>query len=174
MFWSLARWPIPKSRPRVLRPGPRPSISGNFTNRSLKIRLCANLHCAENGPHERRQLSGDGCDCHLAKLTPGNQSLVPLAQSHLGLPGDLPYLLRKVLLPIPQPAADPGRHSIGPCCLCKHSPRMAVAGLGDSSPFCVLSSGVLGGDQSKISHKFAGIVKSSQIANFCNYRRCYN
>ena len=51
---------------------------------------------------------------------------------------------------------------------------MAVAGFGDSSPFCVLSSGVLGGDQSKISHEFAGIVKSTQVANFRNYRRCYN
>src|SRR5258706_16362244 len=96
-------------------------------------------HLAMHGPDEGRQLAGDrGCD-HRRCLAFPRQRTEPCTEPNLGLPGDLacptPRTRDLGLLLV----SAPRRMAVGPGGFDQHTPRPAVAGLGDRSALDALA-----------------------------------
>ena len=62
-----------------------------------------------DGPDEARQLAGDRSGDDIGRLGSPGESAIARAQPDLPLPGDVADGPRLVLLPQPQPAAEPTR-----------------------------------------------------------------
>ena len=67
-----------------------------------------------DGPDKATQLSCNGCDDHLFGLAFVKHVSVAPAQPQLGFPGDIPDVLREILLPLEQVARHHGTVPIGP------------------------------------------------------------
>jgi hypothetical protein len=83
-----------------------------------------------DGLDEAHHLTGDRGDHHHLGLAGRRQAPVALAESELGLPGEVADRLGQALEPIEQFAADPRLHAVGPGTLDQDASGLGIAGLG--------------------------------------------
>src|SRR5207253_3214383 len=58
-----------------------------------------------------------------------------------------------------------GSVAVVPGRLDEHSPRVAVAGLGDVPPVLLFSGGVLAGGQAEVAHQLAWVREAAEVAD---------
>ena len=117
-----------------------------------------------DGPHEGDEFTGDRRDRHVRVLAARHEPTSPLAQAHLGLPGDVLDVLRQSLEPLLHRLGDFGGMAVGPGAFDEHAAGVAVASLGDRALPAGGAAGVLGGDEADEGGELARRVEAREIA----------
>jgi hypothetical protein len=124
----------------------------------------ADLLC--DGPHEGRQVSGDG-DYHLIRMFAACTELqVPFTQAYLRLPTNVLEAFREVFQAELQMAAHFGRIAIRPSAFDQGTAGLRVAGFRDAALATPFTTGVFRRRQAQVTHELARGIKTGQIAQF--------
>ena len=103
-------------------------------------------------------------------LAPGQEAAITGTKPELRLPGNLPDAFRQTLLAQEQWPGDPGSQAVGPGGFYQDPAGVAVASFGDPASAHRGAAGVFRGYQTKIGHEFLGIVETTEVSHFCDYR----
>jgi len=125
-----------------------------------------NLYLPGDGPHKGRELAGDGGDGNIGVFATRDETAESLAETHLGLPGDVLDGLGEFFETLLEKLGDLGWEAVGPGALDEGAAGMAVAGLGDGALAALFSGGVLTGDKAEEGGELSGGVEASEVADF--------
>src|SRR5882724_363972 len=116
--------------------------------------------------HEGNQYPIDGYHHLIGVFAPGAQLAVAFAQPYLGLPTDLLNRFWQLFESPREMAAHLGRIAVGPGPFDQCPPGMGVARLGDASLPTSVSTGIIRGDETEITHELSRVVKTVEVAKF--------
>src|ERR671930_511062 len=147
-------------------PMARDRDQGSFTPLSSpRLRSRRDRHRPGDRPGEGGHLPSDRDDDLVHVFAPRAQEPVPLAQSHLGLPGDGTDVGGNALQAKLQMATDLGRIPIGPRPFDQGAPGMAVPGLGDGALVPARPGRILRGREAEVAHQLARRIEPRDVAH---------